>query len=155
MRYKMLWTKNESNCELKNNFSLFIWKMRHRYNRLLELNTWVQKKDNVLKNLITSLLKNKRVTTTPKRAKVLKHETEKLFAKLVRTYNRNTEKEVSMREVKRILWIAIYDQELVNSIIEDKFMWYIKDKRNSWFVRNYKVWYRKGDAVEKTMIELV
>lgn len=129
--------------------------MRHRYNRLLELKTWVQKKENVLKNLITSLLQHKRVTTTPKRAKVLKHETEKLFAKLVRTYNRNSEKEASLREVKRVLWIAIYDQKLVDSIIEEKLLWYIKENKTSWFVRNYKVWYRQGDAVEKTMIELV
>ena len=62
--------------------------MRHHYNRFLELNTGVQKKSNVVRNMLTSLVKHKRVTTTSKKAKVLRYEAEKFFAKLVRTYNR-------------------------------------------------------------------
>jgi ribosomal protein L17 len=32
---------------------------------------------------------------------------------------------------------------------------YIKENRVSWFARNYKVGVRRGDAVEKVMVELV
>ncbi len=129
--------------------------MRHRYNRLLELNTGIQKKDNVLRNMITSLLVEKRITTTPKRAKVVKHEVEKLFSKLVKTYKRYSEKDVSKREVKKILDSILYNKDVVDEIINERLLNYIENGKVSWFVRNYKVWYRKGDAVEKIMIELV
>lgn len=129
--------------------------MRHRYNRLLELNTGVQKKDNLLKNMITSLLKEKRIITTPKRAKVVKHETDKLFARLVKTFKRYKEEDVSKREVKRILDSMVYDKNVINEIMNEKLLNYIKDGKVSWFVRNYRVGYRKGDAVEKIMLELV
>ena len=129
--------------------------MRHRYNRLLELNTGIQKKDNVLRNMITSLLVEKRITTTPKRAKVVKYEVEKLFSKLVKTYKRYSEKDVSKREVKRILDSILYNKDVVDEMINERLLNYIENGKVSWFVRNYKVWYRKGDAVEKTMIELV
>ena len=129
--------------------------MRHRYNRLLELNTGIQKKDNVLRNMITSLLVEKRITTTPKRAKVVKHEVEKLFSKLVKTYKRYSEKDVSKREVKKILDGILYNKDVVDEIINERLLNYIENGKVSWFVRNYKVWYRKGDAVEKIMIELV
>ena len=129
--------------------------MRHHYNRLLQLKTGVQKKTNVLRNLITSLFREKRITTTPKRAKVLKYEIEKLFAKLVRTYKRYENKEDSLREVKRILTAIVYDKAVIDEIIESKLLPYVEENRVSWFARNYKVGVRKGDAVEKIMVELV
>jgi ribosomal protein L17 len=102
--------------------------MRHHYNRLLELNTGVQKKSNVVRNLITSLVENKRVTTTPKRAKVLKYEAEKLFAKLVRTYNRFENKEDSLREVSRIILSSTFGgDKIVKKVIEDKLLPYVEE----------------------------
>lgn len=129
--------------------------MRHRYNKLLELSTWIQKKWNVVRNLITSLLREKRITTTPKRAKVLRYETEKLFAKLVRTYNSYENKEDSLREVKRILDKVVFDKKLINTTLEEKLLPYLEEKRTSWFVRNYRVWIRSWDSVEKIMVELI
>ena len=130
--------------------------MRHHYNRLLELNTGVQKKSNVVRNLITSLVENKRVTTTPKRAKVLKYETEKLFAKLVRTYNRYENKEDSLREVSKIILSNTFGGDrIVKKVIEDKLLPYIEEWRTSGFVRTYRVWTRVGDAAEKFLVELV
>jgi large subunit ribosomal protein L17 len=129
--------------------------MRKRYNRLLELNTGIQKKSNVLRNLITSFLEHKRITTTPKRAKVLRFEIEKLLSKLVKTYNRYDNKEESLREVKRVLIKIVYKKDLIDSIIEDKLLSYIEEGKVSWFTRIYRVWVRNGDAVEKVMVELI
>ncbi len=129
--------------------------MRHRYNRLLEFNSGIQKKDNVLRNMLTSLLREKRITTTPKKAKVVKHEADKLFARLVRTSKKYKEEDVSKREVKRILDSIIYDKNVVTEIMNDKLSTYLESWKVSWFVKNYKVGYRKGDAVEKIMLELV
>jgi len=129
--------------------------MRKRYNRLLELNTGIQKKSNVLRNLITSFLEHKRITTTPKRAKVLRFEIEKLLSKLVRTYNRYDNKDDSIREVKRILNKILYKNELIDEIIEKKLLSYIEEGKVSWFTKNYRVWIRNGDSVEKIMVELI
>ncbi len=129
--------------------------MRKRYNRLLELNTGIQKKSNVLRNLITSLLEHKRITTTPKRAKVLRFEIEKLLSKLVRTYNRYDNKEDSLREVRRILSQIVYKKELIDNIIDNKILTYIENNKVSWFTRIYRVWVRSWDAVEKMMVELI
>lgn len=129
--------------------------MRKRYNRLLELNTGIQKKSNVLRNLITSFLEHKRITTTPKRAKVLRFEMDKLLSKLVRTYNRYENKEDSLREVKRILTKVLYKDELISDIVENKILAYVEENRVSWFTRVYRVWVRSGDSVEKIMVELI
>lgn len=129
--------------------------MRKRYNRLLELNTGIQKKSNVLRNLITSFLENKRITTTPKRAKVLRFEMDKLLSKLVRTYNRYENKEDSLREVKRILTKTLYKKELINDVVDNKILTYVEEGRVSWFTRIYRVWVRSGDSVEKIMVELI
>jgi len=129
--------------------------MRHRYNRFLQLTVWVQKKSNVVRNLITSLLKYKRITTTPKRAKVLKYEVEKLFAKLVKTYNKYSDEKDSLREVRRILNSIVFEDNIIDSIINDKLLAYIDEKRTSGFIRLYRVWVRKWDNVEKVMVELI
>jgi len=129
--------------------------MRHRYNRFLKLSTGVQKKDNVIRNMITSLLKEKRIITTPKKARVLAWEVERLFAKLVRTYNRFDNKEDSIREVKKILLSSLFDEKLIPSIIDEKLIPYIEGNRKSGFIRKYRVGIRKWDSVEKFMVELV
>ena len=130
--------------------------MRHHYNRFLDINSGVQKKSNLIRNLITSLIENKRVTTTPKRAKVLRYEAEKLFAKLVKTYNRFENKDDAIREVKKILLANTFGgDKIVNKAIEDKLMQYIQENRKSWFARLYRVGIRKGDNVEKIMVELI
>jgi len=130
--------------------------MRHHYNRFLEVNSGVQKKSNLIRNMLTSLIEHKRVTTTPKKAKVLRYEAEKLFAKLVRTYNRFENKEDALREVKKILLANTFGgDKIVNKAIDDKLMQYIQENRKSWFARLYRVGVRKGDNVEKVMVELI
>ncbi len=130
--------------------------MRHNYNKFLELNTGVQKKKNVIRNILTSLLINKRVITTPKKAKILKYEAEKFFAKLVKVYNRFDKKEDAIREVKRIILSnTFWWDDIVKIVIDDKLLPYIQEWRKSWFARIYRVWIRKWDNSEKIMVELV
>jgi len=130
--------------------------MRHHYNRFLEVNSGVQKKSNLIRNMLTSLIEHKRVTTTPKKAKVLKYEAEKLFAKLVKTYNRFDNKDDALREVKRILLANTFGgDKIVNKAIDDKLMQYVQENRRSGFARLYRVGMRKWDNVEKVMVELI
>ena len=128
--------------------------MRHRINKLKELNTWAKKKEVFLRNLLTSLVKNGKIVTTPKRAKVLKSEADSFFSKLVKTYNRYNEEKESRRECIRVIKATIYGEEEGKKIINDLLPKYIADKNNS-FVSTYKLGFRKWDAAEKIMLKLM
>jgi len=82
--------------------------MRHRINKLKQLNTGAKKKEVFLRNLLTSLVKFGRITTTPKRAKVLKAETDAFFSKLVKTYTRYTTEADSKRECINLVKATIF-----------------------------------------------
>lgn len=128
--------------------------MRHRINKLKQLNTWAKKKDVFIRNLLTSLIKGGSVTTTPKRAKVLKAETDSFFSKLVKTYKRYDEEKESRRECIRIIKATIYGEEEGKKIINELLPRYIADKNQS-FVTTYKIGFRKGDAAPTTMLKLM
>ena len=51
--------------------------MRHRINKLTQLNTWAKKKEVFVKILLSNLVKNGKITTTPKRAKDTRDESER------------------------------------------------------------------------------
>ena len=128
--------------------------MRHRINKLKQLNTWAKKKDVFIRNLLTSLVKSGRVSTTPKRAKVLKAEADSFFAKLVKTYNRYNEESDSRRECIRIIKATIYGEDEGKKVMNELLPKYIADKNKS-FVASYKIGFRKGDAAPITMLELI
>jgi len=128
--------------------------MRHRINKLKELNTWAKKKDVFIRNLLTSLVKSGKVTTTPKRAKVLKAEADSFFAKLVKTYNRYNEESDSRRECIRIIKATIYGEDEWKKVMNVLLPKYIADKNKS-FVESYKIWFRKWDAAPITMLKLM
>ena len=128
--------------------------MRHRINKLKQLNTWAKKKTVFIRNMLTSLVKSGRVTTTPKRAKVLKAEADSFFAKLVKTYNRYNEESDSRRECIRIIKATIYGEEEGKKVMNELLPKYIADKNKS-FVATYKIGFRKGDAAPTTMLELM
>lgn len=128
--------------------------MRHRINKLKQLNTGAKKKDIFIRNLLTSLVKSGKVTTTPKRAKVLKAEADSFFAKLVKTYNRYNEEKESRRECIRIIKATIYGEDEWKKILNELLPKYIADKNKS-FVETYKVGFRKGDAAPITMLKLM
>ncbi|HRX64261.1 MAG TPA: L17 family ribosomal protein [Candidatus Absconditabacterales bacterium] len=127
--------------------------MRHRINKLKELNTGAKKKEVFLRNLLTSLVKNGKVVTTPKRAKVLKAEADAFFSKLVKTYNRYNEENDSKRECIRIIKATIYGEAEGKKVMNTLLPKYIKEQNKS-FVSNYKMGFRKGDAAEQVMLKL-
>ena len=128
--------------------------MRHRINKLKQLNTGAKKKDVFIRNLLTSLVKGGKVTTTPKRAKVLKAEADSFFSKLVKTYNRYNEENASRRECIRIIKATIYGEDEGKKVMNELLPKYIADKNQS-FVQTYKIWFRKGDAAPTTMLKLM
>ncbi len=127
--------------------------MRHRINKLTQLNTWAKKKEVFVKIMLSNLVKNGKITTTPKRAKVLKAEADAFFSKLVKTYTRYSNETDSKRECINIVKAEIFGEEEGKKVINTLLPKYLQDKPKS-FVASYKMWFRKGDAAEKIMLKL-
>lgn len=127
--------------------------MRHRQNKLLELNTWVISKNVAIRNMLNNLVLNGKMMTTPKRAKVIKAEADSFFSSLVGIYNKYDEKD-ARREAIRLVKKTLFSEEAGKKVINDLLPRYIADKNQS-FVSSYKMWYRKWDAVEKIYLKLL
>lgn len=129
--------------------------MRHRQKRTLELNTGAQKKTLVIRNMLTNLITHGKMTTTPKRAKVLKAEADSFFSKLVRTSNRFTEENDAKREVIRIVKSTLLSEEAGKKTVNDLLPKYKEAQAGSSFVADYKMGVRSGDGAEKVMLKLL
>lgn len=129
--------------------------MRHKYNKLMDLNTWVQKRSLVVRNLITSLIKNWQLVTTPKRAKVLKSEMDKLISKLLRKFDLYSDENDVKREIIRSIKQVVFTKEEWKKLAEELIVKYKEEWRKTWFVKDYKLWFRKWDSVEKILVKLV
>lgn len=82
--------------------------MRHRHKRLLQLHTGAKKKTVFIRSLLTSLVKYDAVTTTSKRAKVLKSEADSFFSKLVAQFAKYENEKDAQRECIRIVKAEIF-----------------------------------------------
>lgn len=127
--------------------------MRHQDNKLLQLNTGNQKKSVFIRTLLSNLIRTGAVTTTPKRAKVLKAEADSFFSRLVRIDSKYEEKD-ARRECINIVKATIYWEVEGKKVMETLLPKYREMKWKS-FVANYKIWFRKWDGSEKILIKLI
>jgi len=128
--------------------------MRHKKKRILELSTGVQKKQNVIRNLLTSLVASGQMVTTIKRSKVLKATADKFFARLVWLHAKNDEataKRESIRYVKSLIYTEKEGKKVINELLPK----YLAEGKTSGFVMNVKMWPRPGDAAEKVLVKLI
>lgn len=128
--------------------------MNHKKNRLLEINTGIKTKTVFVKNLLSSLIKNGKVTTTPKRAKVLKSEADKFFSNLLNICKRFDDAKDAKRECIRYVKLMIYGEDDGKKVINTLLPKYQETKQKS-FVADYKVGYRTGDATPKILVKLI
>ncbi len=128
--------------------------MRHKYSKLIELDTWAKKRQIFVRQLLTNLVKHGKITTTPKRAKVLKAEADAFFADLVRIHTTRDEKD-ARREQIRLIKSVIFGEEEGKKVLNVLLPKYIEAGKTSSFVANYKLWHRVGDGVEKILLKLL
>ena len=129
--------------------------MRHRYNRLRKLNSWVQKRQQVIRNLLTSLVEHSRVITTPQKAKVLRYEMDRLLSRAVKIYSNYEDEKDKRREIIREAKKVFFTEKAGKKFVNELLPKYIEENRNSGFTRIYRVWVRRGDNVVKMLVELV
>lgn len=128
--------------------------MRHQKNRLLELNTWIKKKEVFIKTQLSSLIKNGKLTTTSKRAKVLKAHADAFFSKLLQTSQNYKDEKDAKRECIRLVKTMVAGEDTGKMVIATLLPKYQASKQQS-FVADYKVGYRVWDASAKIMLKLL
>jgi large subunit ribosomal protein L17 len=128
--------------------------MRHKHKRVLELNTWIVKTTTVLRNMLTNLVDNGKMETTIKRSKSLKAFTDHFFARLVRI-NKTKDAADAKREAIRYVTSVVYTETAGKKIVNELLPRYLDEWVSTWFVTNYKMWFRSGDAAEKVLVKLV
>ncbi|WP_102399144.1 50S ribosomal protein L17 [Haloimpatiens massiliensis] len=97
----------------------------------------------MLRNLVTSFLKNEKIETTETRAK----ETKKLAEKMITLAKRGD------LHARRQVAAFVQEKEVVEKLFSDIAPKYTE--RNGGYTRIYKVGPRRGDAAEVVILELV
>ena len=127
--------------------------MQHRKNALLEINTGVKSKWVYIRQMITNLIRNGKVTTTSKRAAVLKSEADALISRLVSNTEKYAEKD-ARRENIRLIKSVIYSEAEGKKLLNDLLPKFVESGKKSGFVCTYKLGYRLGDGAEKILVKL-
>jgi ribosomal protein L17 len=107
-----------------------------------------------VRQLLTNLIRNGKITTTGKRAKVLKSEANAFFSRLLRIYRENEAKD-ARRESIRYVKSVIYGEPEGKKVLEKILPKYQAEGAPKSFVADYKIGYRPGDAAEKILLKLL
>ncbi len=128
--------------------------MRHRKKRVSELNVGVQKTQNVIRNLITSLIKEWRITTTLKRGKVLASEMDKFIADLVRVSDMFESEKDIQREVIRRVKKVVFSEAEGKKVVRELFPKIKESGKRSGFTKLVKMESRKWDNATRVAVIL-
>lgn len=127
--------------------------MRHKYNKLLQVNTGAKSKSVFMRMQLSSLLRAGKLTTTPKRAKILKMYTDEFFSTLLNISAKYEEKDAT-REAIRFVKSVVFGEAEGKKVIETLLPKYKEENRKSGFTTEFKLGYRVGDASQKIMLKL-
>lgn len=128
--------------------------MRHQKKRLLKVDTGVKTKAVYLRVLLTNLIKQGKLTTTQKRAKVVKAEMDHFFSKLLEITARFADEKDARRECIRYITSVIYGDE-GKKVIDVLLPKYVQEGRKTGFVALYNLGFRVGDAAPKVLLKLL
>ena len=129
--------------------------MHHRKNKLLEINTGAKSKPVFIRQLLTNLVRNGKITTTSKRAMVLKSYADHFFARLVENTVTYKDEKAARRENIRYITSEIFSEPEGKKALNVLLPKYVEAGKKSGFVASYKLGYRVGDGAEKVLLKLV
>ncbi|MDR0282676.1 MAG: hypothetical protein LBI53_05265 [Candidatus Peribacteria bacterium] len=128
--------------------------MKHRKNKLLEISTGAKSKPVFIRQLLTNLVRNGKITTTVKRAQVLKAYADSFFAGLVKNVETYKNEKDARRENIRVIKSEIFSEPEGKKVLEVLLPKYVEAGKKSGFVTSYKLGYRLGDGAEKVLVKL-
>lgn len=125
--------------------------MRHA-NKLKKLGRVSEHRKALMKNLAKSLIKHERIVTTTAKAKALRPYIEKIVTKAVKA-TKAIKEEKDATHYMRLIFAKLQDKKAIKKLIEDFGERY--QGRAGGYTRIYKMYNRRGDAAEMSMIEFV
>lgn len=129
--------------------------MRHQKNRLLKIDTGVKTKSVYIRVLLTNFLKHGKLSTTQKRARVIKAEADHFFSKLLEIMGRYEDEKEAKREAIRYVTSVIYWEPEGKYVIAVLLPKYLKEGRKTGFVASYNLGFRSWDAAPKVLLKLL
>ena len=126
--------------------------MRHQRNRLIELNIGEhQTRSNVLRSMLTNLIRYGRITTTNKKAKAVKAYADNFFSRLV-WYGTDTD---GKRNAVAFVKSVVFSEEEGKKAIQEIAPKFLGSKHVGGYTQMFKLGFRKGDSAEKIMITIL
>lgn len=124
--------------------------MRHRVKRH-RLGRYGSHRKSLLRNLSREIVEHGAVVTTTAKAKAVKIFMDKLMAKAVEAVT--TDDRAKSVHLRRQINAVLGDRRLTNKLVDEIAKRYVG--RKSGFVRVLRLGYRRGDAAEMSLVQLV
>lgn len=124
--------------------------MRHRVKRH-RLGRYGSHRKSLLRNLSREIVEHGAIVTTTAKAKALKIFIDKLMAKAVEAAT--TDDRAKNVHLRRQINEVLGDRRLTNKLVDEIAKRYVG--RKSGFVRVLRLGYRRGDAAEMSLVQLV
>lgn len=128
--------------------------MRHKKKRVMQFHTGVQKRSNVLRNLLTSLVEHGQITTTIWKSKAIKAEADQFFGSLVKCYESYADESSAKREIIRKIKQVIYTDDAGKKLAWELVPTWKESNKTFGYVRTLKLWLRAWDSAEQVLVSL-
>lgn len=130
--------------------------MRHQRNKMLDMRLGeYQTRSNVIRTMLTNLVREGHMTTTSKKAKVIKSEADSFFARLVSMTDRYADEKDAKREAIRYVKSTIFGEAEGKKVINEILPRLRQEGKKSGFIASYKLGYRSGDGAEKILLRVI
>lgn len=113
-----------------------------------------QKRSNVLRNLLTSLVEHGQVKTTLQKSRALKAEADQFIGSLVKCYTQYPTEADAKREIDRRIKDVIYTDAAWKKLATELVPAWKEESKTFWYVRTLKLGARPWDNAEKVLVSL-
>ena len=107
-----------------------------------------------MRNMLTSLVLHGKMITSYRRAKALKASADSFFSRLVRINAISKTPADAQRETVRYVKSVLFTEKAWKRVTEELLPKYLSDKNTS-FIADYRLWFRKWDAAEEILVKLI
>lgn len=130
--------------------------MRHHVNKMIDMRLGeYQTKSNVIKTMLTNFVREGHMTTSSKKARVIKAEADAFFSYILGLFDKYQDEKDVRREAIRFVKVAIADEATGKKVISDIIPRLRQTGKKSGFVASYKLGYRMGDGAEKILLRIL
>ena len=130
--------------------------MRHKVNKQLDMRLGVyQTRSNVIRTMLTNFVREGHMTTSAKKAKVIKAEADSFFAHLVGLFDLYKDEKDVRREAIRYVKNTLFGEAEGKKVINEILPRLRQENKKSGFISSYKLGYRSGDGAEKILLRLI